>query len=669
MSSFNRILKEILVSWFTLVILFSIGRFYFFFDFFEPHFFEKTSLGETVQVFLLAMRFDSSIASLLLAFPLLAAMLLLFIKKSLLTRWTLGRYWKYFVIVSSTLLIIVEHFFFDYYQDHFNVFFWEFWMNWENSKLVIWSFFDELPMLKIVFSTGILIICGFGIYHLIFKFFPPLEQLSFLNKRASVLFWLLLFIVTARGTFGNPLSIAANTIVSANHYLNLIHSNPFYNLHASWDKTILRSIEIRQNQEKYTAGAPASFQLLADLDQRRRVNKEHEHYISLDYNVPLLGAQYLVRRPKHVVLVFMEGFAEWITLLEENQFNQALASNFLRIKEQSLYFNNYLPAGPGTIQNIAKAVLGIPTPIDLAIDNSFSELHKPFPSSLATVMEKLGYRPQFFYGGNLTWHRLSFFLKSAGFRAVYGANHILNTPKTRFGAYDGDLFQLVHQKLKNATQPTFTFIMTLSNHPPFDLPDDYQTPEIKMPSSLDFKRRKYSFHKRFNAFAYADHALGQFFREAQQAPYFEETLFIITADHSISGSFKWQPADQYRVKKIPLLLYSPALLKQAPGVISHRGSHLDLSPTLSSLLSTHPFSIQSWGRSLLIPPEQNELYSFDVDCLDEICRHLKRNYRINQEKNLIACEDRLCLQTAETIIKRRKAFNTSGLHYFFQFQP
>ncbi|MBF0278520.1 MAG: sulfatase-like hydrolase/transferase [SAR324 cluster bacterium] len=668
MTSFNRILKEIVVIWITLMLLFSLGRLYFFLDFLDPLFFDEFSVGETFRVFLLATRFDSSTASILLGVPFFLTVLILLVKGSLLSRLSLGAYWKFLIVVSS-ILIIVDHFFFYYYQDHFNVFFWEFWMNWENSKLVIWSLFDELPLLKILVSTGLLIISGLGIFFFVSKIFPPLENFSFLNRRVSVLFWLGLFIVSARGTFGNPLSIYMNTIVSTSHYLNLIHTNPFYSLHASWDKSILRSSEIRQNKNKYIAEAPAAFQLLAGLDQHRSVNRAHEHYTSLDYQVQALGDQYLRERPKHVVLIFMEGFGEWITLMEENQFNETLAGNFLKIKEESLYFDNYFPAGPGTLQNITKAVLGIPTPVDLAMSKSFTELHKPFPSSLAKVMEKLGYRPQFFYGGNLTWHRLSFFLKNAGFQEIYGANHVLDSPKTRFGAFDGDLFRLIDKKLKKADQPTFSFIMTLSNHPPFDLPEDYKAPEIRMPSSVEFKQSNYSLEKRFRAFAYADHALGEFLQNARQAPYFEETLFIITADHSISGSFKWEKEDQYRVKKIPLLLHSPALLKPAPTVISNRGSHLDLSPTLSSLLTARPFSIQSWGRSLLLPPEQDELYSFYMDCLEDICRHLKRNYRIDQKKSLIPCRDRLCLQKAKIIKMRRKAADTTGLHYFFHFEP
>ncbi|MBF0288606.1 MAG: LTA synthase family protein [SAR324 cluster bacterium] len=672
MKSYHWVIKEILAIWLTLLSLFAIGRVYFFFDFLVPDFFKQADISETIYVFLMAARFDLSAASLLISPLFLLTLLLSLIQKDISAQmkgWC--RYWKHFVIWLSIILMLTEHYFFYYYQDHFNIFFWEFWMEWENSILVFLSIMDELPLLQLLIAVVLFGVWGYGIHWFVSQNLPPLENIPLFRSSFCLILWSVFFLATARGTFGTPLSISIKLSISTQAELNRIHRNPFYSLYASWEKSIRRSADMRKKVAGQISNSPESFTLYANIDHARRVNTSHEQYLNLDYHVPLLGGNYLRQRPKHVVLIFMEGFGEWITLMEEHNLNQLVAGNFLKIKQQGIYFDNYFPAGSGTLQNLSKAILGIPTPVDMPAESDFTEGHKPFPGSLARILKQMGYFPQFYYGGNLTWHHLSLFLKNAGFEAIYGADHISTPEKTRFGVHDQDLFNLVHHNLKNAEQPTFSFIMTLSNHPPFEWPKHYKPPEgLKIPSHARFKLRKYNFEKRFGAFSYSDFSLGKFIENAKQSPYFSETLFMITADHSISGSFQWKKEDQYRVRKIPLLLYSPALLKQDSMVIHQRGSHLDLAPTLSSLLSASPLTIPSWGRSLLSPPStDNHLYSFYLDCMENVCRHLENYYRVAQDKTLLACSDPLCRKKAKQIMAYREAFNTSGLHYFFRFQP
>ena len=222
-------------------------------------------------------------------------------------------------------------------------------------------------------------------------------------------------------------------------------------------------------------------------------------------------------------------------------------------------------------------------------------------------MESQGYIPLFFYGGSLNEGRLYSLLPKLGYQKFFGESSIKNVTKTRFGAHDGDLFELVHQKLKQAKQPTFSFVQTLSNHPPYGVPENFvgQVTSSNAPSKL--KKRileEDNFDKRMRALAYADHALGGFFRKAKKSPYFKKTLFVLTADHSHPMALKWEPEERYQRERIPLFFYSPALLKKSNAVNDNFGSHLDIPPTIVSLITEKPVKLHSWGRSLIEPSKK-----------------------------------------------------------------
>ena len=126
------------------------------------------------------------------------------------------------------------------------------------------------------------------------------------------------------------------------------------------------------------------------------------------------------------------------------------------------------------------------------------------------------------------------------------------------------------------------------------------------------------------ALAYVDEALGGFFRKAKKSPYFKETLFVLTADHAHPMALKWRSEEYYQIKKIPLLFYSPSLLK-INLVSENYGSHLDIPPTILSLISEEPIRLHSWGRSLLEAAKSKLLLSHDINCLNDVCIANKEN--------------------------------------------
>jgi phosphoglycerol transferase MdoB-like AlkP superfamily enzyme len=163
-------------------------------------------------------------------------------------------------------------------------------------------------------------------------------------------------------------------------------------------------------------------------------------------------------------------------------------------------------------------------------------------------------------------------------------------------------FDAIHAKGK----PFFAEIVTVSNHRPYTFPEGKGNIRPKLQG------------KREGAVRYADHAVGEFLRKAEERPFFRDTVFVIVADHWARVSGKQEiPMYSYH---IPILLYAPGFI--APGRVDTPGSQMDLAPTLLGLLN---FSYVStfMGRDLLkIRPEEGRLlvsHNHDVGyCRDGI---------------------------------------------------
>ena len=129
-------------------------------------------------------------------------------------------------------------------------------------------------------------------------------------------------------------------------------------------------------------------------------------------------------------------------------------------------------------------------------------------------------------------------------------------------------------------------MLTTSNHRPFTYPDG----KVSIPSGSGRK----------GAVAYTDYAIGEFFRQASMRPWFRNTVFIISGDHTSSAAGHTDlPPDRYH---IPALFYCPGRI--APAAIDTLCSQADIPPTLFDILG---WSYRSgfFGRSVLRTKPEN----------------------------------------------------------------
>lgn len=260
---------------------------------------------------------------------------------------------------------------------------------------------------------------------------------------------------------------------------------------------------------------------------------------------------------------------------------RGLTPSFDRLGREGLLFRNAFATGTRTVRGLEAITLSFP-PIP-----SESVLKRPGSERLVSwgeVMNRLGYRSSFLYGGYGLFDNMNAFFRGNGF-AVSDRSDI---PDPLFaniwGVSDEDLFRhaLTWFDKEAATgRPFFSVVMTTSNHRPYTFPAGIPG----VPPEGGGRRA---------GVRYADHALGRFFAEAPRHPWFGKTLFVVVADHDARVYGRAEvPVEHYRV---PLLLYAPGRLK--PGEVDTPASQMDIAPTVLALLGL-PYEAPFYGQDVL----------------------------------------------------------------------
>lgn len=260
------------------------------------------------------------------------------------------------------------------------------------------------------------------------------------------------------------------------------------------------------------------------------------------------------------------------------------------LASQSLFFTNLYASGTRTVRGLEALALSIPpTPGQSIVKRPDNE--NLF--SLGSVFQSKGYATEYIYGGYGYFDNMNYFFSNNGYRvvdreAIKPQNvHYANV----WGVADEDLFTLALEEMDRndaAKKPFFAQVMTVSNHRPYTYPDD----RIDIPPSTQ---------SREGAVKYTDYAIGRFLREAKQKPWFNNTIFVIVADHCASSAGNVAlPVTGYH---IPMLIYSPNNIQ--PAKVEKLTAQIDVAPTILGLLK---FSYKSkfFGQDIFAVPTDKE---------------------------------------------------------------
>ena len=248
-----------------------------------------------------------------------------------------------------------------------------------------------------------------------------------------------------------------------------------------------------------------------------------------------------------------------------------LTPNLDALAAKSLVFDNLYATGTRTDRGMEALTLALPpTP-------GRSLVKRPNNTGLFTlgsVFQSRGYDTAFIYGGYGYFDNMNTFFGGNGYRIVDRASVKDGdiTFANAWGACDEDLFNWTLREADTAAaagKPFHFFVMTTSNHRPYTFPAG----RIDLPSKTA---------GRSGAVKYTDYAIGKLIRDASTKPWFNNTVFVIVADHCASVAGKTElPVQNYH---IPMLIYAPGG-QIAPGRINDLMSQVDYAPTLLGLLN------------------------------------------------------------------------------------
>lgn len=259
---------------------------------------------------------------------------------------------------------------------------------------------------------------------------------------------------------------------------------------------------------------------------------------------------------------------------------------------QSLFFDHLYANGTRTVRGLEALSMSIPpTPGDSILKQANNENML----SLGQIFDDHGYVSQFVYGGYGYFDNMNYFFSHNGYQIVDRSS----IPKSAtihgqnvWGVADEDLYTLALSQMDAIHaqgKPFFLHIMTTSNHRPFTFPDG---------------RVKQRNGTREGAIAYTDWSIADFINRARSKPYFDDTVFVITADHCASSAGRSSiPINRYH---IPLWIFAPKHF--APKRVEQQMAQMDIPTTLLGLLD---FSYRSrfFGHDVFqIAPEQERAF-------------------------------------------------------------
>lgn len=276
---------------------------------------------------------------------------------------------------------------------------------------------------------------------------------------------------------------------------------------------------------------------------------------------------------------------------------RGLTPNFDRLAQQGIVFSNAYATGTRTVQGLAAITSSFPPIPGEAI---VKRPHNEHLFNWGQVMAQNGYTPWFIYGGYGTFDNMNYFFSHNGFKVTDRTDIDHPVFSNIWGVADEDLFRHAIQVLDAEHRRGghfFSLIMTTSNHKPFTFPAGI--PGIRAEGG-----------GREMGVKYADYALGKFFEEVRTRPYFEDTLFVVVADHGARVYGREEiPLKSY---EIPLLVYAPKHFQ--PRRVDILASQIDIAPTVLGLLD---FSYDSlfFGRDVFAgsPDDKFVLLSHNRD--------------------------------------------------------
>ena len=252
-------------------------------------------------------------------------------------------------------------------------------------------------------------------------------------------------------------------------------------------------------------------------------------------------------------------------------------------------------------------------------------------TGLAGLLAKEGYETAFFHGAQNGSMGFEAFARKTGFQKYFGrteyeAAHGTDDYDGTWAIWDEPFLQYYANEMSKMHEPFMTAVFTASSHHPFVVPEQYQ--KIYPEEGLEI-------HK---CIRYTDMAIGRFFETASRQPWFNNTIFVLTSDHTNMSDHAEYQSDLGGFCS-PIIIFDPS---QPEGKTEDKiAQQIDILPTILGMLG-YSKTYLAFGIDVLNTPAED---TWAVNYLNGIYQYVKYGYVLQfdgqQTKAVYRLNDRL----------------------------
>ena len=300
---------------------------------------------------------------------------------------------------------------------------------------------------------------------------------------------------------------------------------------------------------------------------------------------------------ENVVILILESFArEYIGSLNKDLDDGRYKgyTPFLdSLISKSLTFDVSLANGKKSIDAMPSILASLPS---LETPYIISHYANNTINSLPGLLKPQGYYSAFFHGAPNGSMGFDSFARMAGFDDYFGLDQYPDTKDFdgMWGVWDEPFLTFYANKLGTFRQPFLASVFTISSHHPFKVPEHYKDRFPKGPAPI------------LEVIGYSDNSLRKFFKIASGQPWFKNTLFVITADHT-NESVRKEFQNNYGSYSIPIIFYRPD--GELQGIKHKIAQQIDIMPSILSYLN-YDGEFIAFGNNLF--DETKESFAFNT---------------------------------------------------------
>jgi len=340
---------------------------------------------------------------------------------------------------------------------------------------------------------------------------------------------------------------------------------------------------------------------------------------------------------KNVVVLIVESFGrEYIGALNKTLDNgqyKGYTPCIDSLIAQSVTFSHSYCNGRKSIDGMPSILSGIPMFVEpfILTPASMNEV-----GGIASLLGGEGYQTAFFHGAQRGSMGFMAFSRSTGFQEYYGREDY--DDDERFGGdddfdglwaiWDEPFLQYYATKMSEMKEPFMTAVFTASSHHPYAIPEQY---------AERFPEEGIIIHK---CIRYTDMALGRFFETARRQPWFKNTIFVLTSDHTNLSDHDYYQTDLGGFCS-PVVIYEPGNEDRQPEIQDKIAQQTDILPTLMGMLH-YQKPYLAFGVDLLNTPAED---TWAVNYMNGIYQYVKHGHVLQfdgqQTKAVYALSDSL----------------------------